>query len=257
MLIRVETTSETSSPAIRLSKSKFLSGLQCHKRLYLEVHAPELATEPDDATQAILDMGTEIGALARQRFPGGVMVEAGRRHSAYALQHTQGLIQDPTVSAIFEGAFAFDQILVRVDILERVISPSDAGATWRLIEVKSSTKVKEVHVDDLAIQTHVLAGTGVALAESCLMHINTQYVFGGGDIDLGQLFAITPTPARSGTIAPKTSPSAGSIICRVTIACYDTYPNRESKRSTTSRPVSVCPFFNVGCGTMWNGSATG
>ena len=40
------------SKAPRLSKSKFLSGLQCHKRLYLEVHQPSLATKPDAATQA-------------------------------------------------------------------------------------------------------------------------------------------------------------------------------------------------------------
>lgn len=55
----------------RLSKSKFLSGLQCHKRLYLEIHQPALATTPDASMQAILDMGTEIGILAQQRFPGG------------------------------------------------------------------------------------------------------------------------------------------------------------------------------------------
>jgi hypothetical protein len=54
--------------APRLSKSKFLSGLQCHKRLYLEVHHPSLATKPDAATQAMFDMGTEVGELARSRF---------------------------------------------------------------------------------------------------------------------------------------------------------------------------------------------
>jgi hypothetical protein len=63
----------------RLSKSKYLSGLQCPKRLYLEVHHPALATPPDASTQAILDMGTEIGILAQQRFRGGVLVKAGFR----------------------------------------------------------------------------------------------------------------------------------------------------------------------------------
>ncbi|MGH7233432.1 MAG: DUF2779 domain-containing protein [Nitrospiraceae bacterium] len=186
----METAAAPSAPPIRLSKSKFLSGLQCHKRLYLEIHAPELAAAPDDATQAILDMGTEIGALARQRFLGGVLIEAGHRHSMDALRHTQALLQDPAVPAIFEGAFLFEQILVRVDILERVPDHVSGGPAWRLIEVKSSTKVKEVHLDDLAIQTHVLTGAGIVLAGSCLMHINTQYLYGGGDIDLTQLFTI-------------------------------------------------------------------
>ncbi|MEW6544789.1 MAG: hypothetical protein AB1411_14420 [Nitrospirota bacterium] len=67
---------------IRLSKSKFLSGLQCPKRLYLEIHHPDLAAEPDEQTRAILERGTGIGALARARFPGGVLVEADHRHLA-------------------------------------------------------------------------------------------------------------------------------------------------------------------------------
>jgi len=74
MLITPEPGSHSS---YRLSKSRYLSGLQCHKRLYLEVHAPALATKPDSAVQAILDMGTEVGELARRRFPGGRLVTAG------------------------------------------------------------------------------------------------------------------------------------------------------------------------------------
>ena len=179
-----------SQETFRLSKSKFLSGLQCHKRLYLAIHSPELATEPDEQTQAILDMGTEVGELARKRFPGGVLVEADHRHPTEALRRTAELLQNPTVPAIFEGAFEFEQVLVRVDIVERVGSPQDGAATWRLIEVKSSTRVKDVHLDDLAIQTHVLTGAGVALAGLCLMHINTQYLYSGGELDLEQLFVL-------------------------------------------------------------------
>ena len=63
MLISSERSTPSLSTAIRLSKSKFLSGLQCHKRLYMEIHTPGLATQPNAATKAILDMGTEIGDL--------------------------------------------------------------------------------------------------------------------------------------------------------------------------------------------------
>ena len=72
----------------RLSKSKFISGLQCQKRLHLEIYQPYLATPPDAGTQAILDMGTEVGELARRRFPEGRLVTAGYRQSEAALAQT-------------------------------------------------------------------------------------------------------------------------------------------------------------------------
>ncbi|MDR4476270.1 MAG: DUF2779 domain-containing protein [Nitrospira sp.] len=187
MLISPEPAARAS---YRLSKSRYLSGLQCHKRLYLEVHAPALATKPDAATQAILDMGTDLGELARQRFPGGRLVTAGYRQSQEAFAQTAELLKDPTVPAIFEGAFQFNQVLIRVDVLERVGVDELGQPTWRLVEVKSSSKVKATHVDDLTIQSYVLEGIGLALAEICLMHVNTQYVFDGRHLDLDQLFTL-------------------------------------------------------------------
>lgn len=170
----------------RLSKSKFMSGLQCHKRLYLEIHQPELATETDDATQAILDAGTEVGRVARGLFPGGVLVEHDHEHLAQALDQTAALLKDPTVQAIFEGTFVFDGVLVRVDVLKRI--GHGRTSRWRLIEVKAATQVKDEYYDDLAIQTYVLKGAGVNLAGSWLMYLNNEYVYAGGELDLAQLF---------------------------------------------------------------------
>jgi predicted RecB family nuclease len=167
----------------RLSKSRYLSGLQCHRRLCLDVHSRELASAMDKQTEARLEMGIEVGQLARQRFPGGRLVEADPLNVPGALKRTAALRTDASVPAIFEGLFEFDHVLVRVDILERV--GKDA---WRLIEVKSSTQVRGDHLDDVAIQAYVLSGSGVRLIGLELMHINDGYVFPGGDLDLGQLF---------------------------------------------------------------------
>jgi hypothetical protein len=184
-----ESPTTGAPPPPRLSKSKFLSGLQCHKRLYLEIHQPALATPPDASTQAIMDMGTEIGMLAQQRFRGGVLVRAGFRQRAAAIAETAALLQDPEVLAVFEGAFEHDGVFVRVDILERL--PNQGGSSaWRLVEVKSSTRVKDVHLDDLAIQSHVVQGAGLKLDATCLMHIDTGYHYQGGEIDLFGLFSI-------------------------------------------------------------------
>lgn len=174
----------------RLSKSRYLGGLQCDKRLYLETHAPNLATPPDEATRAILDMGTEIGVLARSRFPGGVLVEAGYRQTQLALEQTSSLLADPTVPSIFEAAVLACGVLVRVDILERVSGDSAAGSTWRLIEVKSSSRKKDLHLQDIALQTYVLQQAGIGLAGSALMHVNTQYALDSAGVDLAQLFTL-------------------------------------------------------------------
>ena len=174
----------------RLSKSKFLSGVQCHRRLYLEIHQPALATPPDASMQAILDMGTEIGVLAQQRFRGGVLVKSGFRQREAAIAETAALLQDQGILAIFEGAFEHEGVLVRVDILERVRNGEGGSSCWRLIEVKSATRVKDVHLDDLSIQSHVVQGAGLRLEATCLMHIDTGYLYQGGEVDLQALFSI-------------------------------------------------------------------
>ena len=38
----------SAAVTIKVSKSKFVAGCQCLKRLYLQVHQPELAAEPDE-----------------------------------------------------------------------------------------------------------------------------------------------------------------------------------------------------------------
>ncbi len=181
----------------RLSKSRFLSGLQCQKRLYLEIHDPQLATEPDDRRQSILDMGQEIGHTARRCFPDGVLVAETHRQIPAALEKTAALVADPQVRAIFEGAFQFEGTLVRVDVLERV------GQAWRLIEVKASARVKSVHLDDLAVQTYVLRGDGLEVSGTFLMHVNRQYTYPGGDLELKKLFVMEDLTEGVGERLPR------------------------------------------------------
>ncbi|MFI5338574.1 MAG: DUF2779 domain-containing protein [Candidatus Methylomirabilales bacterium] len=168
---------------MHLSKSRYLFGLQCHKRLYYEIHSPDLASEADEQLEARLEMGTEIGELARERFSGGILVTVESLGISGALAQTHDLLANPKVPAIFEAMFEFEGVRVRVDILERT-----AEGRWRLREVKSSTQVRDDHLDDVAIQAYVLTGAGVSLENSELMHINKDYVYAGGNPDLEQLF---------------------------------------------------------------------
>ena len=118
---------------MRISKSKFVAGCQCLKRLYLQVHEPELAAQPDAADEAIMQQGREVGMLARQLFPGGV--EVGCDGSLdQAIRATRELVANREVPAIFEGVFEHGGVLVRVDVLHR-----RRDGRWRLIEVKSTS----------------------------------------------------------------------------------------------------------------------
>jgi hypothetical protein len=169
---------------MRLSKSRFVAGLQCLKRLYLEVHRPELAGEPDAQSMAVFEQGHEVGRWAQKAFPGGVLIEAAPEEMGKALQQTVQAVADKQRPAIFEATFTLDNILARVDILERL-----PGNKWRLIEVKSSTSLKNYYLYDVAIQRLILEGLGIK-AVPCLMHLNREYVYDGKQYDLAKLFVI-------------------------------------------------------------------
>ncbi len=124
-----------------------------------------------------------MGELARERYPGGVLVDVEYFKVEEGIAQTAMLVNDPDVAVIYEGFIAFDDVVVRPDILIRT-----RRNHWRLSEVKSTAQAKPEHRDDLAIQAYVLTGAGLALDATYLMHVNTGYLYPGGAYDLQQLF---------------------------------------------------------------------
>jgi hypothetical protein len=55
-------------------------------------------------------------------------------------------------------------------------APPDADGCWRLNEVKSSTRIKNEHLEEVALQAYVIAGNGLDLADACLVFVNNNYV---------------------------------------------------------------------------------
>ena len=161
-----------------LSKSKYVAGRQCAKRLWLTCHKPDLRTPPDEALQAIFDMGSEIGRAAWQLFPGGELVDQEPWEHAEAINRTRELMADESVPAIFEAAFEYEGVRVRVDVLERL-----PGGEWGIREVKSSTKLKDTHFEDLAIQWFVLRGCGLCI-RSAECSQGYGMLFGNTDIEI-------------------------------------------------------------------------
>jgi hypothetical protein len=166
-------------PTCSISKSRYVAGVQCTKRAYLQVHSPELGTISESA-QAVMSQGTEVGVLARTTFPGGVLVASDREHLAEAIRYTRELVANPNIPAVFEATFEHDGVLVRVDVLER------CGTAFRLVEVKSSTKTKPHHAHDVGIQKYVVEGNGLRIVDACVMHLNRNYVYDGSQDEDGR-----------------------------------------------------------------------
>ena len=164
----------------RLSKSKYLSGLQCDKRLWLEIHSPELIPPTPPTQERIFNQGTYVGELARERFPGGILIDADYENISEAFDLTKEALSNGQ-SIIFEGIFSSDNVLVRPDVIKQ-----DENDDWELIEVKSSTSVKDENIHDVAVQMYVLKGAGIDVKRTYLMHINTECVYP----DLSNLFTI-------------------------------------------------------------------
>ncbi len=215
-----------------LTKSKIVAGEQCLKRLYLLVHEPELAAQPDESDQSIIAQGQQVGLLARELFPGGVSVDCLNREAA--IRATRELIGNPEIPAIFEGAFEHRDVFVRVDIHQR-----RQDRRWRLIEVKSTTDVKDHHLNDVAIQHRVVARSGVDLAASCLAHVNREYVYEGGLIDVHSFFKIRNLTRQVESLQPEITVQLRSEFRVLAMpAAPDIVAGQQC-----SEPVT-CEFFN-------------
>lgn len=171
-----------------LSKSQYCKGRKCLKRIWLYNFRNNLKKETSTFQESLMTQGNKVGELARQLYPEGVLIDEDYKNLDTALEHTQAEIQNG-VKAIFEAAFLFENVAVRVDILAR-----NSDGTFDLIEVKSSTHVKKEHIPDCAIQAYVLQRAGVTLRRVCLAYLNNKYVR-EGDLNLSELFVIEPVDA--------------------------------------------------------------
>jgi hypothetical protein len=72
---------------------------------------------------------------------------------------------------VFEPAFVASDVLVRVDLL------LPEKGSYRLVEVKSSTEVKDYHYEDASVQYWVMQQAGLAPTSVSLGHINNKFEY--------------------------------------------------------------------------------
>lgn len=152
-----------------LSKSRIIACKQCPKRLWLQIHRRDLQEVSDEADYGF-QIGYEVGEVARDLYPNGILIEDEDDLSA-ALKSTKVAMADYPDRPIFEATFQHDGVLARVDLL----LPTDAG--YRMVEVKASASVKPSHIDDCAVQAWVIKQNDIALTSVELAHIDTSFVY--------------------------------------------------------------------------------
>src|SRR2546426_302991 len=159
-----------ASQSLRLSKSRFLAGLQCHKQLWWRVHepdAPELV--PDAALRNVLNQGNEVGRRAREYVPGGELVDLPFYQFDNKVAQTRDILRrEPSPPALYEATFLADDTYAAVDILER------GPRGYEVVEVKATNRLKPEHLPDVALQVHVLRRAGLQVERAAVMHLNPE-----------------------------------------------------------------------------------
>jgi hypothetical protein len=167
-----------------LSKSTFMAGIQCQKRLYLSKFRRDLLPEEvDEQQQAIFDAGIDTGLLAQQLFPNGIDASPLTPFDYQkSVKRTQSYLM--TNDVIYEACFQYEGALCAIDILVR------KDDLWYAFEVKGTNSVKPQHITDAAFQYYVMTRSGLPLGDISIVHFNSSYVR-RGDLDVQALFTAT------------------------------------------------------------------
>lgn len=186
-MLRADTAdnvSEKSRDVPLLTKSLFLSGLQCPKRLWYEVHQP--SDSPGGNSMPVMN-GRAVDQVVRQIQPGQVV--SRDQGLASALQQTRNLLDEGRSRLLYQAAFRNGELAAVTDILRA------KRARYELIEIKASTAVKDEHLPDVAFQTLVLERAGIPLAGAHIGHINNQFVLRSPGEYTGLLVEVDVTAA--------------------------------------------------------------
>lgn len=153
--------------------------------------------QDSEATKARFRIGHQLGDIARRLYDPagkGTTVDRDQMGITAALARSTELLA--TTQPVFEAGIAAGGALVFADVM---LPARKAGKNaWRMVEVKSSTKVKDYYRDDTAIQAFVAQEARVPLTSIALAHIDNTWVYPGSDDYQGLLKEVDLTDEALG-----------------------------------------------------------
>lgn len=162
-------------PKRNLSKSKVMAYRQCPKRLWLKIYKPD-AAEVSAQSKTNFATGNQVGDIAIELFDQENLRQVLDPFTdgwTPAIAKTQEWLKGQHL--IFEGTFAIDGALALADVLK--IDETKRSKHWHMIEVKSSTSVKDIHIEDVAFQYFVISRSGVKLSGVSLVCIDSRWTY--------------------------------------------------------------------------------
>lgn len=197
-----------------LSKSEYKLGLTCPKELWLSRHEPGAQAPPSTTAQRRMRIGTEVGQLAKKRFPNGQTIPVWELSNEQAAVRTLEMMATG-IETIFEATFIFGELVARIDVLQR------EADGWRIIEVKATSKYKKPdHLPDVSFQAHIVKGLGHPLTGVSLMHLNPEYVWQGGKWDVNGLFEIDDVSSDVEKAMPEVPGKAEAFLAMLEETAY-------------------------------------
>ena len=210
---------------MNLSKSRFTLGKRCEKLLWLSCYKNE--ESEDLGNDAVFENGNLVGDLARSIFGDYTLISYDENYQNMIDETYKELNNKPNI--ICEASFNYVGNFCSVDVLKN----DNDGV--EIYEVKSSTEIKDIYIDDISYQTWVLKSLGLNVKKSCLVYVNSNYIK-NGELDLSKYFKIEDVTEKINL-----SDVEKEIKKLKSIINSDNEPNDDLSLSCKN-PYS-CPFF--------------
>ena len=164
---------------ISLSKSKYCKAIQCNKLLWLDKYKPEVAVPT--ARDMVLENGTKVGELARGLFGDYINIDFNKDLNVMIEETLKSLKNKPNI--ITEASFNYENNFCSVDILKNDVDGIE------IYEVKSSTYIHNIYLDDASYQYYVLKNLGLNVKSVNIVYLNKEY-YRSGELEISKLFNI-------------------------------------------------------------------